>query len=119
VGAGVTKADCGIAKGYGFLDNKILPCPIGTFNDRAYTAGTTQPCTACPTGSTTSAAGGDNVNSCNCESRLALCGTKLLVATVNRSCNKDNQPTRLAVDLCFDYSILQSESNSIVVHHMC
>lgn len=65
VGAGVTKGDCGIAKGYGFLDNKILPCPIGTYNDRAYTAGTTQPCTACPTGSTTSAAGGDNVNSCN------------------------------------------------------
>lgn len=39
----------------------------GTYNDKDYIPNLTTPCTACPTGSTTSKAGGDAANSCNRE----------------------------------------------------
>jgi len=67
-GLGVTLADCGVALGFGFHDGAVVPCPIGTYNNETYSASKTQPCKACPVGSTTMGMGGDALSSCSSKS---------------------------------------------------
>jgi len=60
----VSSANCTLAIGYGFHDNAIVPCPVGTYND-VLRADTTSPCGSCPAGLSTSQAGGRSLTDCN------------------------------------------------------
>lgn len=65
VGVGITIANCGMKAGYGFHNGAITLCPVGTYNDAAYTNSTTTPCSSCPNGTTTSSTGGDSAGACS------------------------------------------------------
>jgi len=60
----VALSNCAIAPGYGFHDNTIQPCPVGTFN-ADLRSNTTAPCNSCPAGLSTSQPGGRSADDCN------------------------------------------------------
>jgi hypothetical protein len=71
VGAGVTVADCGLAPGFGYVNNTgtgnsaVAPCPVGFYNNNTWNGNTSDLCIACPTGLTTLKEGSDNADQCN------------------------------------------------------
>jgi hypothetical protein len=99
VGAATTVADCGLAAGFGFDTTRsppaIMPCALGTYNDAAFTANTSAPCTACPTGRTTSVEGASKLEQCqlcspgyggaNCATQCGGLGTSATYGPAGRT----------------------------------
>jgi hypothetical protein len=78
VGTGITVADCGLAPGFGYVNNtgtgnsSVSPCPIGFYNNNTWNRNTSDLCIACPTGFTTLKEGSDSPEQCNRECRAAV-----------------------------------------------
>lgn len=77
VGAGVTVDDCGPAAGFGYYNvsgtPNLVPCPIGTFNNKSWDSNDTATCTACPTGLTTQREGSSSDLDCNSKYPAGMC----------------------------------------------
>lgn len=69
VGVGITEADCGPAAGFGYYNvsgtPNLVPCPIGTYNNKTWDSNDTAICTTCPTGLTTQREGSNSDLDCN------------------------------------------------------